>query len=53
MRQATMGLKNIDSGVPLWCSRLRIQRCHTVAQVTAVVKVGPLPWECPHATGTA
>ena len=36
----------ITLGVPLQCSRLRIQHC-----VTAMAGVQSLVWEIPHATG--
>ena len=38
---------------PLWCSSLRIGIVTLVARVAAVVRVGNLAWELPHAMGVA
>ena len=37
----------------MWCSGLRIWRCQSAVQVTAVTSVQSLAWELPHATNTA
>lgn len=61
MTQPSLGLRN-DAGLEtgksrpgglLWHSRLRIQHYHTVASVTAVVRVRALAWEPPHTKGAA
>ena len=48
-----MQIKNDHvTGVPLWCSGLRIQCCHCRVQVIVVVQVWSLSWELPHVTST-
>ena len=52
--ESIQAIKRHRTGLPLWCSGLRIQQYHSRgSQVTAVAQVPSLAWELPHAMGAA